>query len=438
MPGLTKAERDALPADAFAVPGKRLLPLHDAKHVGMAWTAVSTAKGLSDAERATARRRILAAAATHKVDTAGWNRLPTLAVQAMSLELPPADDHPNRIPFSGVLVRLDEPSDNAPGGSGGRRIILSSDAARAALPSLLGMAVNTTFDFDGHYPQNKVGLITGADIVDGAIVIEGFIYAADFPETADAIRAFKDALGFSFEAQNIYVADPVADPLTITALVFTGASILRKDKAAYTSTSLAASKAETQEYDPMDLKEIADAIGALGTRFDKVEADIAAVKASQDAAAATAAARFARADKLEAEAAELDKEGLKDAASQLRATAASLRGAPAAPVQAQAAPAAKTDADIAAAVKAAVDAAVAPLNTKIADLTAAAAKAAPAPERKTLPPAITAILARADLSLADGEKISVAKLDEVLAKANLNPEQRIAAKTALSREGLIG
>jgi hypothetical protein len=166
-----------------------------------------------------------------------------LDIKAMSLNIP-TGPHPNKMPFNGVLVHLDKLSDSAPGGANGKRIIVTSAAGRKALPSLLGMAVDFTPSLDGHDAKNKIGVITSADIVGNAIVIAGFVYAADFPETAGTIKALKSVLGFSFEAQRLTVLDPCADVLTITALTFTGAAILLKAGAAYTTTSIAASAAD--------------------------------------------------------------------------------------------------------------------------------------------------------------------------------------------------
>ena len=164
----------------------------------------------------------------------------SISLNAMALDIP-AGEHANRMPFSGVLVHLDRLSDAAPSGSHGRRIIVTAAAGRNALPSLLGMAVNSTPSLDGHDAKNKIGVITSADIVGSAIRIAGFIYSADFPQLANTIKALKSALGFSFEAQRIRVLDPNAVVLTVTELAFTGAAILLKDKAAFVSTSLAAS-----------------------------------------------------------------------------------------------------------------------------------------------------------------------------------------------------
>jgi hypothetical protein len=87
--------------------------------------------------------------------------------------------------------------------------------------------------FDGHDAQAKIGVITGATIEGSDLRIEGFVYAADFPEEAAFIKANKNNLGFSFEAQDIRVESLDSDPLVITACVFTGAAILEKVKAAF-------------------------------------------------------------------------------------------------------------------------------------------------------------------------------------------------------------
>jgi hypothetical protein len=120
------------------------------------------------------------------------------------------------------------------------------DAARNALDSLLGMAVN--FGLDDHKPQEKVGVIFGSEIIGNELHINGVIYAADFPEVAEQIQANKDKLGFSFEARELYTNDANADPLNIVGLSFTGAAILLKNAAAYKTTSIFASQnKETSE-----------------------------------------------------------------------------------------------------------------------------------------------------------------------------------------------
>jgi hypothetical protein len=118
--------------------------------------------------------------------------------------------------------------------------MISAEAAEKALSSLLGMAVDYEPNLEGRDPRANIGAIAAATIQGDVILIEGFIYAADFPEVAAEIKASQNLLGFSYEARNLYTNDPGANPCVITDCVFTGTAILRKGKAAYRTTSIAA------------------------------------------------------------------------------------------------------------------------------------------------------------------------------------------------------
>ncbi|MGB6133443.1 MAG: hypothetical protein WBG54_16810, partial [Acidobacteriaceae bacterium] len=45
------------------------------------------------------------------------------SVQAMAVLLPEVAGHPNRMPFSGVLTLVDEPSTRPPSGARGHRVV---------------------------------------------------------------------------------------------------------------------------------------------------------------------------------------------------------------------------------------------------------------------------------------------------------------------------
>jgi hypothetical protein len=128
-----------------------------------------------------------------------------LRIDAQSLNLPVVAGHINRLPFSGVLTRIGEPSDKAPNGSNGSRITVTHAAAAKALPSLLGMGVNLTKGFRAHDIGHKVGVITEASVDGNALNIAGIIYCNDHPEDALAIQANKADLGFSFEASSLTI-----------------------------------------------------------------------------------------------------------------------------------------------------------------------------------------------------------------------------------------
>jgi hypothetical protein len=203
-------------------------------------------------------------------------------LESMAIELPHVAGHPNRLPCRGVLTLLDVPSDKAPAGARGHRVMLTRAAAEKALPSLLGMALDFTPNLDGHDARRKVGVITSADIVaadskwqnanrkncDAALreqqlenptrasawllEIAGYIFARDFPEIVELIggrgtaeptlrqKRAKDGapgeLGMSYEIANARVADVNAAVWTLTEATFTGAAMLLRSKAAYAAT----------------------------------------------------------------------------------------------------------------------------------------------------------------------------------------------------------
>lgn len=161
-----------------------------------------------------------------------------MRLEAMAVKLPPVEGHPNRVPFEGVLTLVNAASDKAPSGARGHKVMLTREAAEAALPSLLGMAVDYRPGWDGHDNRRKIGLITEANLMGNKIMISGYLYARDFPDVAEAIEAHApQALGMSYELADARVEDMRAEIWKLTRVTFTGAAILLRDKAAYRATS---------------------------------------------------------------------------------------------------------------------------------------------------------------------------------------------------------
>src|SRR5580698_2188503 len=111
----------------------------------------------------------------------------TIALESMAVTMPEVEGHPNRAGFRGVLTVVDEPSQRAPSGSKGRRVVLTKGAAEAALASLLGMAVDYAPSFDRHDVRRKVGVITSAEVVGRNLEVGGYLYAKDFPDIVEEI-----------------------------------------------------------------------------------------------------------------------------------------------------------------------------------------------------------------------------------------------------------
>jgi hypothetical protein len=161
-----------------------------------------------------------------------------MRLEAMAVRLPDVSDHPNRVPFTGVLTRVDEPSNKPPAGARGHRVVLTRAAALAALPSLLGMAVDYAPSWDGHDARRKCGIITRADVEGPRLTVAGYLFAKDFPEVERQMRqCLPGAMGMSWELADAHVADMGAEIWTLTRATFTGAAILLREKAAYRNTS---------------------------------------------------------------------------------------------------------------------------------------------------------------------------------------------------------
>ena len=116
-----------------------------------------------------------------------------------------------------------------------------SFAAEAALPSLLGMAVDYKAGWDGHDARQKCGIITSANIEGQRLMVSGFLFARDYPEMEARVGGVAagpdDAMGMSYELADAHVADMRASVWTLTRATFTGAAILLRAKAAYRGTS---------------------------------------------------------------------------------------------------------------------------------------------------------------------------------------------------------
>lgn len=219
-----------------------------------------------------------------------------IRLEAMALEIPDFPEHPNRVPFSGVLTRLDAPSDRAPSGAAGHRVLLTRAAAERALPSLLGMAVDYAPGLRGHDVRRKIGIITRAEIVGDKLEVAGHLFGKDFPDILNDIRTQREHLGMSYEVTGVRVADARASVWVLERVVFTGAAILERSAAAYQATSLAAASGGPQQRsfdfttrgDTMDekitqtLDLLAQSSRALAAEFSGLRATLEELRATQE------------------------------------------------------------------------------------------------------------------------------------------------------------
>lgn len=170
-----------------------------------------------------------------------------LQLEAMAVAMPDVAGHPNRLPFRGVLTLVGVASQRPPSGARGHRVLLTRTATEAALPSLLGMALDYAPSLDGHDARRKIGIITAADVVPmpqsktrvstGQIAVSGYLFAHDFPDVVKEIQTRPaGTLGMSYEIANVTVPNQETPIWAVTSFTFTGAALLRRDKAAYPQT----------------------------------------------------------------------------------------------------------------------------------------------------------------------------------------------------------
>ena len=248
-----------------------------------------------------------------------------VVLEALSLQMPVlSEGDVNRAPFTGILTRINEPSTRPPNGSDGHCVLMPQAAAEKALPSLLGMGVNSAANLREHAKRLKIGIITNASIDGNDLIISGLLYDKDFPDEIQAIRDEKDHLGMSYELSNVDVEDPEADIWTLRSFVFTGAAILYKDAAAYQHTAIAAQAEASALEDPMsqkildELDKIQQQLKSMQAAADEADATTEA-EATAEEEAATEATKEAAADE------EAAKSEEKDAAASMKAMTALMK-----------------------------------------------------------------------------------------------------------------
>lgn len=309
-------------------------------------------------------------------------------LEALAVEMPLVGVHPNRMPFSGVLTQVDLASQRSPAGARGHRVVLTRAAAEAALPSLVGMALDYTPTLDGHDARLKVGLITGAEIFGNELRIEGYLFARDFPELITQMKHPTARLGLSYELADARVEDVRADIWRLTEVTFTGAAILKRNKAAYENTSITIVKTgDVQKMDRQKTEQLIAVSQRMADVAEALSASVANLQANHEELSA----------KIERIVAAVEDEG--DLRQRL-------------------AEAEKVNAE---------------LTEKLSASEVEAPSPAAAVSRKTLPPLVGALLAKSSIEVSDG--MDTAALDASLVPLSI--EQRIAVKSQLAKAGLI-
>ena len=154
-----------------------------------------------------------------------------MRLEAMAVQIPHVNGHPNRVPFEGVLTVVNAASDKSPAGARGHRVLLTREAAEKALPSLLGMAVDYRPGWDGQDARRKkVGILT-----EGKSQVRGLLCTDTYTRATPRSGAGDDGtragwMGMSYELADARVEDMRAEVWKLTRVTFTGAAILLRRK----------------------------------------------------------------------------------------------------------------------------------------------------------------------------------------------------------------
>lgn len=363
-----------------------------------------------------------------------WFYSSTVTVDASS------SDHPNKVPFSGVLCRLDEPTDNPPCNSWGmaKQIVIPTKVAVKAMASLNGMGINVAEEFDGHNRKKKIGVMAASAVQGGDsrdLGVQGHLFGKDFPDDVQFIKDNKAILGMSYEAE-IEFENPWAAVLVAKDVTFTGATIMRKDLAACTKTSVAA-QAQLKEDNSMSLTpeqallltNVATGIGTLTQEMTTLKSTVEAQGQKiagltpavvTPAAVVTPGVVTTPGATVDAAAVTAGFATLAEALGKLTPAAAVVDAAALTPAQI----AAKAAADQAAATAAA---------QAIVD---AAAASSPAPKKLTVEAA--GYFAKYGETAGDGHgKVSSVKLSEVLRTKGMPSSDIIDVKNSLKQAGML-
>lgn len=201
----------------------------------------------------------------------------TLTLQASGTDFSvKTESHSNKMRFTATVMYLDQYSDGVPGGTVWDKILLEKSECEKALDTMNLMGINCVWhewgtpdwQFYGHDPRNKIGVVEKTYIEGNELKIDGIIYKNDFQDISRFIKNIMDSIGFSIEA-SFNDWEETEEGVIIRDVEFTGVSMLFKNCAAYSDTyieTLSASKKDkeimTQEERNTFVEEVTNSVMA--------------------------------------------------------------------------------------------------------------------------------------------------------------------------------
>ena len=156
-----------------------------------------------------------------------------------------AERRANKIPFTGVLFRMDEPSESAPSKGSEYPLYIPRNIAEPliqAIASSGGLPIDVDDTLSKHSNPNIAGVMTNAEIQGSNFVVHGHLFPWSQKEKVGLILANQKHLGMSMNAlANGAIVDRGGRKVfEIRDLELLGANVLFKDRATYQKTNFEA------------------------------------------------------------------------------------------------------------------------------------------------------------------------------------------------------
>lgn len=158
----------------------------------------------------------------------------------------------NRHPISGVLFRIDEPSEAVPAKGPGLPLYIPHDVAASVVNSVSGLPLDAADNLSQHADEDITGVMLSAEVKEKDFVVHGFLWEASRPTKVQAIADNQERLGMSMTADAWGHESDIdgRKVFWVDRLDLKGGNILYAEKATFQQTRLIAA----EKYDPDQLE----------------------------------------------------------------------------------------------------------------------------------------------------------------------------------------
>ena len=155
-------------------------------------------------------------------------------------------------PFKGVLLTVDEISSNIPNKGPGCPVYVPTKTAIAAskiINESKGLGLDAHPDLKSHNKGGVVGVMNASQLVGNEFIVEGNLFDYNQPEMVGKIRARKNELGMSINAdiEGFYVQMQGQKVFYVDKLTPKGANILEAEQATWSKTKVLAAQKKPQK-----------------------------------------------------------------------------------------------------------------------------------------------------------------------------------------------